>query len=135
MSHKVYSGIAQRDSSLAHEIGIATSRDSAVMRVIAAITMLFLPATFTAVSACSSACAKVPISDMRQTFFSTSFFDFNVDPSKHVYSTWLWLYWVVTLVLTTVVMAVAFLWWRRKENEMAERSRENRQLTNCEKSC
>ena len=60
----VYSGIAQRDSSISlslaatstklaetsQEVAIATSRDSAVMRVIAAITIFFLPATFTAVS-------------------------------------------------------------------------------------
>jgi hypothetical protein len=60
----VYSGIAQRDSSTglslastsaklaetSQEVAIATSRDSAVMRIIAAITIFFLPATFTAVS-------------------------------------------------------------------------------------
>ena len=32
------------------EVAIATSRDSAVMRTIGAVTMIFLPATFTAVS-------------------------------------------------------------------------------------
>jgi hypothetical protein len=60
-----YSGIAQRDSKnnleLAHtsaklaetskQLAISTSQDSAVMRIIAAITIFFLPATFTAVSA------------------------------------------------------------------------------------
>jgi hypothetical protein len=60
----VYSGIAQRDSGISlslaatstniaktsQEVAVATSRDSAVMRVIAAITIFFLPATFTAVS-------------------------------------------------------------------------------------
>ena len=60
----VYSGIAQRDSTVSltlagtstklarssQEVVIATSRDSAVMRVIAAITIFFLPPTLTAVS-------------------------------------------------------------------------------------
>lgn len=60
----VNSLVAQRDStnSLAlattstqlaqtsHEVAIPTSRDSAVMKIIAAITIFFLPATFTAVS-------------------------------------------------------------------------------------
>ena len=61
---KVYSGIAQRDSAislklaststslaqLSQSIALSTSRDSRVMRIIAAITVFFLPATFTAVS-------------------------------------------------------------------------------------
>lgn len=61
---KVYSGIAQRDSASSISIGvtsaklaetsqqvaIATSRDSAIMRVITAVTVVFLPGTFTAVS-------------------------------------------------------------------------------------
>ena len=63
-AHQVYSGIAQRDSAnsisiaetgtrlaaTSHQVAIATSRDSAVMRVITAVTVVFLPATFTAVS-------------------------------------------------------------------------------------
>ncbi|KAL1649774.1 hypothetical protein SLS61_006151 [Didymella pomorum] len=62
-SQSVYSGIAQRDSASSISIGItstklaetsqqvaiATSRDSAVMRVITAVTVMFLPGTFTAV--------------------------------------------------------------------------------------
>jgi hypothetical protein len=61
---KVYSSIAQRNSYISlqvattstrlteasQEVAIAASRDGAVMRVIAAIIMFFLPATFTAVS-------------------------------------------------------------------------------------
>ena len=38
-------------SAASTDIAIATSRDSAAMRTIAAVTMVFLPATFTAVSA------------------------------------------------------------------------------------
>jgi hypothetical protein len=61
---QVYSNIAQRDSAnsisiaetgtrlaaTSHQVAIATSRDSAVMRVITAVTVVFLPATFTAAS-------------------------------------------------------------------------------------
>ncbi|PVI04357.1 hypothetical protein DM02DRAFT_187308 [Periconia macrospinosa] len=45
----VYSGIAQRDAALSQNAAIAAARDSSVMRVIAAITIIFLPATTTAV--------------------------------------------------------------------------------------
>lgn len=48
---------SQRDSSAmkavaedSKQVALNTSRDSAVMRTIAAVTMLFLPATFVAVS-------------------------------------------------------------------------------------
>jgi hypothetical protein len=96
----VYSGIAQRDSAISlrlaassarqaetsQQIAVSTSRDSAVMRVIAGMTISFLPATFTA------------------TFFSTTFFSFNGNMEVKVYSAWLWLYYVVTVVLTAVVV-------------------------------
>jgi hypothetical protein len=114
---QVYSGIAQRDSAISlrlagtstklaatsHEVAVSTSRDSAVMRVIAAITIFFLPATFTA------------------TFFSTTFFEFNSDLNGKVYSEWLWLYFLVTVILTTVVTVGTWLLWRSKEKEILER--------------
>jgi hypothetical protein len=64
-------------------------KDSTDMRVISAVTLVFLPATFTS------------------TFFSASFFNFQPDDSSHI-STWIWLYWAVTALLTAVVLAS---WW------------------------
>ncbi|EMD92193.1 hypothetical protein COCC4DRAFT_130791 [Bipolaris maydis ATCC 48331] len=110
----IYSGIAQRDAatslslaststSLARSsqsVAISTSRDSAIMKIIAAMTMIFLPATFTA------------------TFFSTTFFDFNNDLNGRMYSSWLWLYFLVTFVLTFVVMLVTWWLWKKKEKEV-----------------
>ncbi|KAF1994133.1 hypothetical protein P154DRAFT_586834 [Amniculicola lignicola CBS 123094] len=111
----VYSGIAQRDSAnsiklaaastrlaeSSQNIAVLTSRDSAVMRLIAAITIFFLPATFVA------------------TFFSTSFFDFSVGRSGRVYSWWLWLYFLVTILLTAAVLLGTWIMWKNKENELA----------------
>jgi hypothetical protein len=74
------------------------------MRVIAAITIFFLPATFTA------------------TFFSTTFFSFNADLDGKVYSRWLWLYFVVTVVLTAIVVVGTWMLWRGKEREILERA-------------
>ena len=55
-SKKLHRAIASRDAAnsikVANDsraIAIAASRDSAVMRIITAITMVFLPATFVAV--------------------------------------------------------------------------------------
>ncbi|KAH8731933.1 hypothetical protein GQ44DRAFT_698214 [Phaeosphaeriaceae sp. PMI808] len=114
----VYSGIAQRDSSISlglagtstklaessQEIALSTSRDSAVMRVIAAITIFFLPATFTA------------------TFFSTTFFSFNSSLDGRVYSKWLWLYFVVTFLLTATTVVGTWLLWKGKEKEISDRA-------------
>ena len=63
---QVYNLIAQRNNKLSMQdtaalktisedqkrIALAATRDSAAMRTIAAITAVFLPATFTAVSSC-----------------------------------------------------------------------------------
>lgn len=100
----LYSLISQRENALSmrdnaelkkisenqSRVAMAASRDSAAMRVIAAITTVFLPATFTAVR---DKAAKILIStDMRQTFFSTTFFDFQANSDPTIVSWWLWLY-------------------------------------------
>ncbi|KAK3368262.1 hypothetical protein B0H63DRAFT_74056 [Podospora didyma] len=96
----IYTLISQRDSRNHMALAKTTRRlaelsrkDSTDMRVISAVTLVFLPATF------------------MSTFFSASFFNFQprpeVDPSEHV-SRWIWLYCVVTTVLTLVVLAS---WW------------------------
>ncbi|KAH6881705.1 hypothetical protein BKA58DRAFT_6907 [Alternaria rosae] len=110
----VYSGIAQRDSAISlklastsmslaqssRSIALSTSRDSRVMRIIAAITVFFLPATFTA------------------TFFSTTFFDFKPNQDEKIYSQWIWLYFVVTIILNLTVFFGTWYVWRKKELEI-----------------
>ncbi|KAI1176508.1 hypothetical protein F4777DRAFT_587921 [Nemania sp. FL0916] len=65
-------------------VALAAARDSAAMQVISAVTILFLPATFTA------------------TFFSMTFFDFSGTEGPRV-SPLTWIYVVVTIVLTIVI--------------------------------
>jgi hypothetical protein len=60
------------------------------MQVIAAVALGFLPGTFVA------------------TLFSTSFWNFQSDNEGRVVSRWVWLYWVVTTVLTLAVLVA----WR-----------------------
>jgi hypothetical protein len=61
------------------------------MRLITAITLIFLPGTFVV------------------TFFSTSFWDFASNNSGSKVSSWMWLYFLMTLGLTLLVLGV----WRR----------------------
>lgn len=77
--------LSREDNLAMREVAIATAKDSATMRVIAAVTLFFLPPTFIA------------------TFFSTSFFDFKPLDGDHV-SAWLWLYFVLTVAMVVIVM-------------------------------
>ncbi|KAF2262237.1 hypothetical protein CC78DRAFT_582841 [Lojkania enalia] len=60
------------------------------MRVIATVTLIFLPGTFVA------------------TFFSINFFNFDPENDGAKMSNWVWVYFVVTIVLTGIVLTV----WR-----------------------
>ena len=73
----------QEDNKLNHRYG-------ADMRLITAITLIFLPGTFVA------------------TFFSSTFWDFAPSNTGSKVSSWVWIYWVVTIVLTLMVLVV----WR-----------------------
>lgn len=118
----VYSMVAQRDSAASvalaeasrqdnilmrkiaedsKRVAVATSRDSAAMKIIAAVTILFLPGTFVA------------------TLFSTSFFNFQ-QPGK-VVSWWVWLYWVVAVVLTVAIHLAWYFISRNKEQEIEQK--------------
>jgi len=55
------------------------------------------------------------------TFFSTTFFGFNGDLEGRVYSKWLWLYFVVTVVLTAIVIIGTWFLWAGKESELSRR--------------
>ena len=72
------------------------------MRIIAAVTLVFLPGTFTA------------------TLFSTTFFNFQ-NQTSNVVSWWLWLYFVVTVVLTLAVL-VGWYYLEKKQNRTLSQS-------------
>ncbi|KAF2030645.1 hypothetical protein EK21DRAFT_111738 [Setomelanomma holmii] len=78
----VYALLAQQDNALNHRYG-------ADMRIISAVTLLFLPGTFVA------------------TLFSATFWDFSPDNAGAKVSSRVWLYWIVALALTA---AVACIW-------------------------
>jgi Mg2+ and Co2+ transporter CorA len=83
MVQMVYATLQQRDNDL-------NRRYAADMRVITAITLVFLPGTFVA------------------TLFSASFWNFDPRSEGSIVSGWVWLYFFVTFALTLVVLGV----WR-----------------------
>jgi Mg2+ and Co2+ transporter CorA len=82
-SIQVYATLQQRDNDL-------NRRYAADMRVITAITLVFLPGTFVA------------------TLFSASFWNFDPRSSGPLVSKWVWLYFFITIALTLIVLGV----WR-----------------------
>ncbi|PVF94356.1 hypothetical protein CPB86DRAFT_876447 [Serendipita vermifera] len=84
------SRLAARQNQFNMIVASATRRDSIDMRVIAGVTLVFLPGTFVA------------------TVFSSSFWNFQPPKDGRVVSSWIWLYCTVPGVLTFLVLAL----WR-----------------------
>ncbi|KAI9776984.1 MAG: hypothetical protein M1839_009128 [Geoglossum umbratile] len=110
----LYSLIAQRDSKLnasiardSKRVASASKRDSSAMKTIAFLTVVFLPGTFIA------------------SIFSTSMFNFHADGSdqKPTVSKYIWIYWLLTTVLTLIVIAMWLVWMRQKIRRHREEDR------------
>ena len=69
--------------------------DSASMKSIAVLTMVFLPGTAVA------------------SFFSMSLFNWSSDGEKGLSSRWLWVFFVVAVPLTIAVLVLWYVWVRR----------------------
>jgi len=89
-----FNTVAQYDSRISVDIGQAAQKDSSAMKTIAFLTMTFFPATF--ISA----------------IFSTSFFDFNPDTDEWSISSMFWVYWAVTIPITSITAGLWLFWYR-----------------------
>ncbi|KAF2735556.1 hypothetical protein EJ04DRAFT_491412 [Polyplosphaeria fusca] len=79
-------------------IAVASKRDSAAMKTIAVLTIVFLPPTFVA------------------TFFSMTLFNWTPQtPGDRITSKYFWVYWVVAIPLTALVLIIWRLWWTMEE--------------------
>lgn len=86
--------VAQSDARTSVEIGRAAQKDSAAMKTVAFLTLTFLPATF--ISA----------------IFSTSFFNFDAEQGIWAVSDKIWIYWVVSVPVTSITILLWFFWHR-----------------------
>lgn len=86
------------------------------MRIIAWVTLLFLPGTFTA------------------TFFSSTFFDFLPDDNNpQIVSWWVWLYCLVTVLITGLVLLGWYHFSRRSRFKAGEGMRNLKEIDNLSK--
>ncbi|KAH0558726.1 hypothetical protein GP486_004630 [Trichoglossum hirsutum] len=106
----LYNLIAQRDSELnisvardSRWIASASKKDSSAMKTIAVLTLVFLPGTFVA------------------SIFSSTIFDFR---SESILSNKFWIYWVVTLPLTALVIALWIAWYRWNDKKLMKENKD-----------
>ena len=112
---------SRRDQAISVEIARASKtialeskRDSSSMKTIAAVTMVFLPGTFTA------------------SFFAMPLFDWDAPHSPRVNSHF-WIYWIATIPLTVFTIAVWWLWFHIKtKHELKENGEVLEKDKNCE---
>ncbi|PVI00432.1 hypothetical protein DM02DRAFT_592717 [Periconia macrospinosa] len=100
----LYNLVTQVDSNLNATIAATTGLDSVAMKALAFVTTVFLPPTF--------------------TLFSMSMFDWQADgraqssnPNEgtKVVSNYFWMYWVISVPLTIVVLLTWRIWWHREK--------------------
>jgi hypothetical protein len=102
---------------LAARMAVSATRDSSAMKALAVITAVFLPATYVA------------------TLFSMSMFDWqggtnsptvvtsnatassDTSSSSGVVMHYIWIYWVVSAVLTVVVIVGWRVWWVMQDRD------------------
>ena len=98
----LYSITSQTDNRLSARIAVSSGRDSAAMKTLAFITAVFLPGTYIA------------------TLFSMSMFDWQatspsgskaISSDSSILSSKFWVYWVITIPLTLIVIISWRLWW------------------------
>lgn len=94
--------MAGEQRKLAH----SSKRDSAAMKTISLLGAVFLPGAYLA------------------SVFSTTFFDFQPKGGR-VVADQFWIYWVVTVPLTAIIVGIWYVWEKRRE---ARYDREDRDL-------
>lgn len=91
-----FNTVAQHDSGVTVRIGKAAQKDSAAMKTIALLTLIFLPGTFIA------------------TVFGMGFFNFSQGDGAQMpewsVSKDIWVYWAITIPVTGVTVLCWLLW-------------------------
>ncbi|KAH8817387.1 hypothetical protein F5884DRAFT_249042 [Xylogone sp. PMI_703] len=110
----LYNLIAEKESKLnfmmagdSRKIAYASKRDSATMKTIALLGVIFLPGTFLA------------------SIFSTTFFNFQTtsptsnssDANPSVVSPKFWIYWAISIPVTLVLVGLWYLWERHQQGQ------------------
>ena len=106
--------VTQYDSGVSVAIGKAAKEDSAAMKTIATLTLIFLPPTFIS------------------SVFSMSFFKFDTDTGWTMSKNF-WMYWVWAIPMTMITSALWYYWQKQMgpgRNQAADdKTRKRRSLS------
>ncbi|KAF2264434.1 hypothetical protein CC78DRAFT_544193 [Lojkania enalia] len=105
--------IARNSDSAAEE----ARRDSASMKTIAIVTLVFLPGTFVAAIFSMSMFQWLPDNEDSS---SSNDAKQSGDDFK-ILSDWFWLYWAVTVPLTLIILVVWYIWYKWSNNKYKEK--------------
>lgn len=106
------------------EVAQLTRRDSSVMKSIAVLGMIFLPATFVTVSGFYIAATSSELT-VFEAFFSMGFFDWNGDePSGGGPSGYIWIYAIAVVALTLLSVGLFYIFSLRARHGQERRNSE-----------
>lgn len=60
------------------------------------------------------------LTEILQSLFSTTFFDFSASDAQHIFSPYIWVYPVVTIAITAIVMGCWAFFTRRRRKQVSE---------------
>ena len=90
----------RKDAVLTQQIAHISMRDAESLKIIALLTMAFLPGTWAA------------------TFIGLPMFDWTASSGAMILrSRWFWVYWAITLPLTLIVFLVWPFWLKHKRQQ------------------
>lgn len=104
LQEQLYNIIAQKESKLnfkmageQRKLAHSSKRDSAAMKIISLLGAVFLPGAYLA------------------SVFSMTFFNFQADDGVAQVSDQFWIYWVVTLPVTAIIVGIWYVWEKKRE--------------------
>ena len=106
----------KRIADISRKIAMNAARDSGAMKIIADVTIYFLPATFAAVCLPRFSVVILLRPNRVQTVFSSPFFNFQAQERERVVSWWIWLYIVVAVILTALIRFVWYVSCKRRDS-------------------
>jgi hypothetical protein len=81
------------------------------MKTIAILTMMFLPGAYVAASLNSTRSSNMSINEV-QTLFSMNMFNWQAENDENILSAYFWVYWVITIPITVLVLLIWMAWYR-----------------------
>lgn len=109
--------IAQEDNLLAARMAVSATRDSSAMKALAVITAVFLPATYIATLFSMSMFNWQSGSNSSNVVTSNTTASSDTSSSSGVVMHYIWIYWVVSVILTVLVIVGWRVWWVMQDRD------------------